>query len=162
MSQTVRHGLPLLEAGQAQKEITHNEALSTIDMRLHLSVLSRSVSTPPGAPEMGAAYIVPSGATGGWAGADGQIAMHDGFGWRFDAPVAGTVAWIADEAGCVLWDGEWSVGWPVNSLRVGTRNVLSVPPVEVTLSTGGAMVDMEARAAIAELLSALRGQGLIS
>ena len=43
-----RFALPLLHAGQAQKEITHNEALQLIDMLLHPYAESASLTAPPG------------------------------------------------------------------------------------------------------------------
>lgn len=162
MSASVRHGLPLLEAGQAQKEVTHNEAISLIDMRLQLAVQSRTRTDPPATPQPGEAYIVPEGAIGAWAAASGKVAVHDGFGWRFDSPVPGAVAWVADEGGCVLWDGGWSSGWPVASLRIGARSLFAVPPVALSAPAGGATIDVEARAAIGAILTALQDQGLIS
>ena len=162
MSQTVRHNLPLIVAGQAQKEVTHNEALAAIDSKLQISLLSRQLLDPPVAPDTGDAYIIPTVATGAWAGKEGQVALWDGFGWRFTMPSKGTVAWVADEAGCIVWDDEWSSGWPVGSLRIGAREVLGAMPVSVPAPSGGLNIDVEARTAIAAIVSALRAQGLIS
>jgi hypothetical protein len=53
MSNTIRHSLPLLAAGQAQKEVTHNEALLAIDRQLQLSVVSRTRAQPPTVPVAG-------------------------------------------------------------------------------------------------------------
>ena len=53
MSESALLSLPLIEAGQAQKHVTHNEALLLLDAALHLAVASRSVATPPGAPAAG-------------------------------------------------------------------------------------------------------------
>ena len=67
---TSRYGLPLLQAGQAQKEITHNEALARIDVLAQLAVDSRACATVPTAD---GTWIVPSNATGAWAG---QASRH--------------------------------------------------------------------------------------
>jgi hypothetical protein len=49
---------PLLQAGQAQKELTHNEALALIDMLLHAQVESMTVATPPGGAVVGQCWVV--------------------------------------------------------------------------------------------------------
>ena len=50
MSDTPRLGLPLLAAGQAQKHVTHNDALMRLDALAHLAVASRAQTVPPGSP----------------------------------------------------------------------------------------------------------------
>jgi hypothetical protein len=47
-----------LQAGQAQKELTHNEALALIDMLLHAQVESMTVATPPGGAVVGQCWVV--------------------------------------------------------------------------------------------------------
>ena len=51
MSDTMRLALPRIYAGQAQKHVTHNEALGLIDALMHLSVRGRNVNAPPQAPQ---------------------------------------------------------------------------------------------------------------
>jgi hypothetical protein len=162
MSETIRHALPLLAAGQAQKEITHNEALVVIDRQLHLAVESRLLSAPPASPVPGDAYIVGTGASGDWAGRAGQIASFDGFGWQFTAPVRGCVAWIADETAFAVHDNGWSTGgWPANGLRISGRDLLSATPVAIAAPAGGATVDGQCRAVVVQLLAALKDQGIV-
>ena len=51
MSDTSTHlGLPYLLAAQAQKHVTHNEALRLLDAMVQLSVLDRTRTTPPASP----------------------------------------------------------------------------------------------------------------
>ena len=162
MSETIRHDLPLLAAGQAQKEITHNEALLAIDRLLQLSVVSRVVNVPPGAPVPGEIHIVAVGATGAWAGRTGQLAMHDGFGWTFVQPIRGCLAWIADEQVFAIFHDGWSThGWPVASLRVRGRQVLAAAPVAVAAPAGGTTIDTESRSVLSQVIVALRDQGII-
>lgn len=48
MSDTTTHlGLPYLLAAQAQKHVTHNEALRLLDAMVLLSVLDRTRTAPP-------------------------------------------------------------------------------------------------------------------
>lgn len=57
-------GFPLLAAGQAQKEITHNEALTLADALISGAVEAGPLNAPPSAPTPGQMWIVgdnPSG-----------------------------------------------------------------------------------------------------
>lgn len=161
METTVRLGLPLLMAGQAQKEVTHNEALAAVDRLLALAVQSRSQATPPAAPMPGATFIVPSGAAA-WAAPAGTLMTWDGHGWiAIDAP-AGTSAFIVDEGSTSLrTPAGWSTGWPVGGLTIAGRAVLAAAPTAVPLPSGGAVIDIEARAGMAALVVALRAQGIV-
>lgn len=96
MSDTHRLALPLLAAAQAQKHVTHNEALTALDALVHLTFVTRSLSAPPVAGE-GAAYLIASGATSAWSGRDGEIAAWQNGAWSFFTPVDGMMAFVADE-----------------------------------------------------------------
>ena len=52
--------LPYILAAQAQKHVTHNEALRLLDGLVQLSVLDRDLTAPPGSPADGDRYIVGS------------------------------------------------------------------------------------------------------
>lgn len=162
MSTTIRHQLPLLAAGQAQKEITHNEALLAIDRQLQIAVESRTKIDPPMSPAIGTSYIIPDNASGVWAGHTDSIAFHDGQGWSFASPVKGSLAWVADEAMFAIYDAGWfSDAWPVAALRIAGRNVLGADPTGITCPAGGAIVDIEGRSAIEAIVAVLRAQGII-
>ena len=105
MSETLLLRLPLLEAAQAQKHITHNEALSLLDGLVHLSVISRAVAAPPAAPVDGARYLLGPAATGAWAGQAGKLALLLGGGWIFLPPRAGWRLWVEDERKFLVFDG---------------------------------------------------------
>ncbi len=92
MDATPRWSLPLLFAGQAQKEIFHNEALMLVDALLHGRVESADLGTPPTDPAVGQCWIVAAPAEGAWSGEAGTIACWTEGGWRFVAPRAGS-AW---------------------------------------------------------------------
>ncbi|MGB3723093.1 MAG: DUF2793 domain-containing protein [Pacificimonas sp.] len=161
---TARLGLPLMQAAQAQKELTHNAALHDVDRWLNLRLESRTVTVPPIEPDAGRSWLVPAEAADDWAGHDGEIARHDGEGWRFDMAPAGLLAWVADENAVLLCrDHGWNVGgFPVSALTVGGRIMLAVPPAAVQDPDGGANVDVEARQALSALLNNLRDLGLVS
>jgi len=64
--------LPYLQASQAQKHVTHNEALRILDSVVQLSVIAADQTDPPATPADGDRYLLPAGATGAWAGQDGK------------------------------------------------------------------------------------------
>lgn len=108
--------LPYILASQAHKHVTHNEALRLLDAMVQLSVLDRDLTTPPVSPTDGDRHIVASGATGLWAGWDLNVAFWIDGVWMRLVPRPGWLAWIADEAAFVVWNGStWDpVGEPVD------------------------------------------------
>ena len=160
---TTNFGLPLIQTGQAQKDVTHNDALSRIDRLLGSRVESRTTTTPPAAPSVGAAWIVPVSADGIWAGHESAFAEWDGSAWQYSNLPLGFICWIVDEAIlCARTDFGWTARLPVEGLAVDGRVLCSSPPSSVAEPSGGSVVDAEARAVIVQLLQALRDQGMIS
>jgi hypothetical protein len=148
---TNRLGLPLLVAGQGQKDITHNEALLAVDALLHPVAASRGVAAPPGSPAEGACWLVPGAAAGAWGGQDGRLACWTSGGWRFFDLPQGARLWIEDEAAAVRRQGAvWMVDAPV-----------AAPAQTVADPSGGSVIDAEARGAILLVLARLRELGLI-
>jgi hypothetical protein len=120
MAETANLRLPLLQAAQAQKHVTVNEALLRIDALSQLVISSRSLATPPVLVQSGATFAVPAAADGAWVGAERQLALSINGGWEFVTPERGWRAWIADEGAPAVYDGtRWVAG-------------------AVALSTGGA------------------------
>lgn len=100
--------LPFILPAQAQKHVTHNEALRLLDVLVQSAVTSRSTPAPPDFPAQGARWIVPSGGTGAFAGQDHAIALHDQGGWVFVPPQPGWRAQVLDEGRAVVFDGsQW-------------------------------------------------------
>ncbi len=100
--------LPYIAAAQAQKHVTHNEAIRALDAVVQLSVLARSLTSAPGTPGEGDRHIIAAGATGAWSGHDLEIAAWQDGAWAFYAPMEGWVAWVADEAALLAFDGaDW-------------------------------------------------------
>jgi len=91
--------LPYILAAQAQKHVTHNEALRLLDGLVHLSVLDRDLAAPPASPADGDRYIVASGATGDWAGWDLNVALWTDGAWLRLPPRTGWRAWVEDGVG---------------------------------------------------------------
>lgn len=97
--------LPYILPSQAQKHVTHNEAIRALDALVQLAVLARTLIAPPASPADGDRHIVASGATGAWAGRAGQVAAWQDGGWGFFVPLAGWRAWVIAESKLAVFDG---------------------------------------------------------
>ena len=105
--------LPYLLPAQAQKHVTHNEALKVLDAVVQLTVEARDLSVPPATPQEGARYIVAAGASGAWAGQEGAVAVYDGGAWLFLTPQSGWRAHDLAQGQMVIFaDGGWQVALP--------------------------------------------------
>jgi hypothetical protein len=158
-----RLALPFLAAGQAQKEMVHNEALQRIDALAQPVAKSADLATPPGSPTVGDCWIVAAMSTGAWAGHAGEIAQWTAGGWRFAHPAAGWRCHILDRGAAMLHDG---AGWNdeivrADGIHVGGNKVVGARMADIVSPTGGTVVDNQARAVIDALLTMLRGHGLI-
>ena len=107
--------LPYLASAQAQKHVTHNEALSLIDGLLHLSVISRSLATPPCAIVDGDRYLIAASPTAEWAGQAGLVALRMEGAWRFLSPRKGWRLWVEAENILLVFDGTIWVAPPAPS-----------------------------------------------
>ncbi|MGE3987151.1 DUF2793 domain-containing protein [Pseudorhodoplanes sp.] len=108
MSETTHLALPYIAAAQAQKHVTHNEALRMLDALVMLAVKDRDLSAPPGSPVEGDRYLVPLSGSGAFAGRDNQIAAYRDGAWSFHAPQSGWICYVEDEDTPLLFDGsDW-------------------------------------------------------
>ena len=89
--------LPLLQASQAQKHVTHNEALMQLDFLVQLTVADRTRTAPPPGPVEGQRHIIAAAPTGAWAGQAGKIALWLDGAWQFVTPLTGWRAWVTAE-----------------------------------------------------------------
>jgi hypothetical protein len=102
---TTRLNLPLIMPSQAQKHVTHNEAIARLDRLAHPAVESRTLLAPPAGPDSEAAWLVPAEASGAWATHEGEIALPLGTGWEFLPPFAGLKLLVRDESAFTYFDG---------------------------------------------------------
>ena len=115
--QTPLLSLPYIQGAQAQKHVTHNEALELLDVVVQLAVESLEAVTPPSSAAEGQAWVVGAAATGAWSGYTGQIAAWRGGGWLFVAPQIGWRAWDKTNAVIVVYDG---LSWTSTASSTGT------------------------------------------
>lgn len=104
--QTPNLSLPYIQAAQAQKHVTHNEAVRALDAIVHLAILSDAQTSPPSLPNNGDRYLVPQEATGSWTGRENTIAAFQDGSWAFYSPKRGWVAWIASAGALRAFNGE--------------------------------------------------------
>jgi len=141
-SATPRLALPLLFAGQAQKEFTVNEAHARIDALLHPAI-EGEVNDPPGFPADGECWLAGGTPTGAWDGHAGELACYEAGTWLFVAPRDGMRLLDRSTGQVKLYRGGW--------------NAPSAPAAPA----GGSTVDAQARAAIAALLDVLAEAGIL-
>lgn len=141
---SVRLGLPLMAAGQAQKEVTHNEALMLIDSLIAPVSEAPPQNEPPVSPNAGQCWLVGGAPTGEWTGQAHRLAAWSQSGWRFaDLPVGAHVRLATNGQSWVRIPAGWQ------------------SPPTVTLGNSGNVVDNECRAATSAILAALVSAGLI-
>ena len=141
-SRTARFDLPLLFAGQAQKEGFVNETTARIDTLLH-GAIEGEMAAPPAAPADGQAWLVAAGASGAWLGQAGKLAARQSGNWLFVTPRDGMKLLNRASGQEMRYAGSWkSAGRPA-------------------LPSGGATIDAEARSAIAAVLAALTTAGIV-
>ncbi len=142
-SATPHFSLPLLFAGQAQKEFFVNQSLSLIDTLLQNAVVA-SIANPPLDAEEGASYRVTSLATDSWTGHEDEIAIKLGGGWHFLMPTRGMTIFDRQAGTFVHYQLDWQTA------------------AEPTLQRGGDNIDAEARQMLTELIEALRSIGIFA
>ncbi|CUI01670.1 peptidase G2 autoproteolytic cleavage domain-containing protein [Leisingera aquaemixtae] len=139
--------LPYLMPSQAQKHVTHNEALQLLDALVQLSVEGFDAATPPASPAPGESHALGAAPQAAWAGHAGEIAVWQGEGWLFLPPRPGWRAWGLAEAELRVWDGSAWILPPAatqNLARVGVgtaadaANPLAVSGPATLLTHAGA------------------------
>ena len=149
--------------GQAQKELFHNEAIQMIEALLCPVVEEAGLAAPPSGPAAGTCFLIGTGATGDWAGHDDEIACFTEGGWHYVTPVDSMQLVNKSSGETMSYIGSiWQSGIvraqevQVNGQRVlGERQPATADPI------GGTAMDTECRAAVSDILAALRAHGLI-
>ena len=141
-STTPRFNLPLLFAGQTQKEFFVNQAISMID-GLTQTAVEAAISAPPTVPSDGECYRITSTATDDWAGKEDLLAFRVANAWQYVQPADGMMVFDRAERRFSYYDGGW-------------KNA-----AETAAPTGGGTIDAEARAAIGGVIEALRIAGIL-
>jgi hypothetical protein len=118
---------------------------------------------PPAEPVLGSSYIVGDAPTGAWASHAAMVAGWTSGGWRFQGPVEGMALRVraSGEMACFR-GGAWEIGiLRGSSVVIDGAQVIGPRKSAIADPAAGTVIDVEARAAIAAMLSALRNHGLI-
>lgn len=92
-----RLGLPFLMAAQAQKHVTHNEALLRLDQVTQLVLQALAATEPPEDPAEGQVWALGPAPAGDWAGQGGDLAAWFDGAWHFVTPAPGWQAGFGAE-----------------------------------------------------------------
>lgn len=103
---TQRHQLPYIMAAQAQKHVTHNEALRLLDGLSSLYLIETEENSPPAQPNSADSYALGSAPTGDWQNHGGDIAMFIDGAWMFSAPFEGLRAYRMSDAKLIIFQSE--------------------------------------------------------
>jgi hypothetical protein len=142
-STTPRHALPMLFAGQAQKEVTVNAVSALADILFHPAIEGEA-GAPPDAPAEGECWLVGAPASGLFEGREGFLAGFQASSWVFVEPRDGMRVFDRSTGQVVPYIGGWRRGAAPSSPQ------------------GGTTVDTEARAAIDALIHFLQQTGALS
>ena len=126
--------LPYILPSQAQKHVTHNEAIRVLDVLVQLAVSARNLGAPPASPAQGDRYIVAAGASGAWAGKVGQIALFENGAWQFFVPSEGWTAWVTSEQVLASYNGAVWVSQADAPLIVGLLGISATADANNRLS----------------------------
>jgi hypothetical protein len=120
---SARLSLPYLAAGQMQKHVTLNEALTRLDTLVQTVAASRTVTAQPAGPADGVLYLLPAGATGpAWAGRpEGTLIRAEGGGWSAVAAPDGLIVLVEDAGEMLVRDGG---AWVPLGARLGVAQGL--------------------------------------
>lgn len=133
---TTRYALPLMQASQAQKHVTLNEALMRIDGVANLVLQQTGRTTPPETVVDGQCFGIGGGAVNAWSGQDGKIAVGSGGGWVFVTPSAGLRARVIASGGEAVHSGKDWVEGALTLAPSGTGMIAAMAEMEVTVTSG--------------------------
>ncbi|AYD01982.1 DUF2793 domain-containing protein [Neorhizobium sp. NCHU2750] len=114
--QTANLEMPFILPSQAQKHVTHNEALLLLDAVVQLSIAAE-MAAPPASPVAGQRFLLAASPSGAWTGHAGEIAIWQDGTWAFVEPKTGWQAWFETGDKLKVFDGaSWQdVSMPENA-----------------------------------------------
>lgn len=127
MTNSPRLTLPYIEQNQAQKEITHADALNILDGLVQSVVRGIGQNIPPTTPVNGDLFVVGATPIGAWAGQANKIAHYVGTGWQFRTAFNGTLVYSREVDALYYFNGTSWLAYGVD--RVQTISADSEVPL---------------------------------
>ncbi|MDY6861055.1 MAG: DUF2793 domain-containing protein [Pseudomonadota bacterium] len=143
MDETTQMQLPLVQAAQAQKHVTVNEALIRLDGLVQLRLQSLDQTVPPVTAAEGDCHAVATNAVNEWAGHDGEVAIFAGGGWVFAVPRAGWRGWDIVGGAELVFDGAGWVGGVAAISASGAAMRFHVLEFDHVISAGASNATVE-------------------
>lgn len=146
MNASIKLKLPYISPAQAQKHVTHNEAIKALDVLSQICIVDKDLPESTGSSTEGDCFIVANNALGVWLGKEKQIAVFQDNTWEFYMPNPGWLAYVADEGIFYVYDGaDWvvssqnSLGGVSSTINTSSQNAMSVFGIfeEELMLTGG-------------------------
>lgn len=127
-----------------------NNALNRLDQLVMPRVADRDLTTPPGSPTNGAAYIPAATATGAWAGQENKIAywLSAANAWTFVTPSAGWQVWVTDEDKFYQYNGSSWVARPAGAGGYAPVSTDSNTSISLTTTHAGVYLRTTADSAV--------------
>lgn len=120
---TARLDLPLIKPSQAQKHVTHNEALQVLDGLVQAALDETGATTPPFEPVDGTLFALGASPTDEWSDQGDKLALRAGGGWIFIDPEQGWQAFDKAEGAFKFYDGSiW---------KTASQNLENLPGVGI-------------------------------
>jgi HK97 family phage major capsid protein/HK97 family phage prohead protease len=161
---TERAETSILRDPYSKKPYVYFYATILLDSLVSGCCVGAPSDTPPQTPDLGLSYLCGASPTGEWAGHAHGLAFWTAAGWRFVDPFDGLT--VADRVSGCTWhfrSGQWSLGIVnANELRIAGVKVVGSRQPAIASASGGVTIDSEARAVLAQVLTALRSHGLIA
>ncbi len=104
MSTTPNLALTYIASSQAQKEVTHNDALNDLDFMAQATAIDHTISTPPTSPNTGDTYIIGPSPTGAWTGFANAVTGYYA-GASIKPPLTGWTTWTKNDNRLLYYNG---------------------------------------------------------
>jgi len=115
MSKTQLLSLSLIMPSQAQKHVTHNEALIKLDHLIHLSCISVRTNMPPSSPVAGQRLIIGENPVQAWQDYAQHIEVFEDQIWAFLKPQNGWQCWDQESQALYIFDQNIWMPYSVDS-----------------------------------------------
>lgn len=136
MTTSPRLGFSELTSGQATPETSVNEMGRYVEQGANVFIVKDLLTTPPGSPSDGDAYLVIATATGAWASKEDKIAFRMSTGWLYITPFEGLQVYDQDEDILYVYVNAWiTVNAPAATIWAGASKRRFISPYDLFIAS---------------------------